>query len=238
MARHTPLVCQHLENLSAKLLEKYQDIIRDYIRGRHGIYALYKKDRLYYVGLAQNLRSRLKQHLRDRHQGSWDRFSAYLVVGSGHIKELESLVLRIVKPKGNKQLGRLSGSQNLLAELSRELRRRQREELQALTGRRARPTRKETASQRVRKQARSRESAPPLAAYFKKPAKLRGKYKGRTYRARVRRDGWLNYNGYLYKSPSAAARDICKRACSGWYFWSFERAPGDWVQLRELKRSR
>ena len=69
------LVCQHLENLSRVALEKYQDIIRDYVRHRHGIYALYRKDRLYYVGLAANLRSRLTAHLRDRHAGTWDRFS-------------------------------------------------------------------------------------------------------------------------------------------------------------------
>lgn len=61
------LVCQHLEGASAKLFEQYADILREYVRGRHGVYALYKEDRLYYVGLAGNLRSRLKQHLRDRH---------------------------------------------------------------------------------------------------------------------------------------------------------------------------
>ena len=69
------LVSQHMEGISAKALEQYQDIIREYIRGRHGIYALYKQERLYYVGLASNLRSRLKAHLRDRHKDLWDRFS-------------------------------------------------------------------------------------------------------------------------------------------------------------------
>jgi type I restriction-modification system DNA methylase subunit len=34
---------------------------------RHGVYALYRGNRLYYVGLASNLRSRLNTHLRDRH---------------------------------------------------------------------------------------------------------------------------------------------------------------------------
>jgi len=45
------LVSQHMEGISAKALEQYQDIIREYIRGRHGIYALYKREKLYYVGL-------------------------------------------------------------------------------------------------------------------------------------------------------------------------------------------
>ncbi len=55
------LVCQHLENVSREALEKYQDIIKNYVRGRHGIYALCKKTRLYYVGLASNLRNRPKR---------------------------------------------------------------------------------------------------------------------------------------------------------------------------------
>jgi hypothetical protein len=77
MARHTPLVCQHLENISRQALEKYQHIIKQYVRYRHGVYALYRRDKLYYVGLASNLRTRLGHHLKDRHGQSWDRFSVY-----------------------------------------------------------------------------------------------------------------------------------------------------------------
>ena len=74
------LVCQHLEHISRDALETYQRIIKSFVKGRHGIYALYKKDKLYYVGLASNLRNRLKHHLRDRHANRWDRFSVYLTI--------------------------------------------------------------------------------------------------------------------------------------------------------------
>ena len=117
LARSRPLVIEHLEDVSRDTLAEYQDIVREYIRGKHGIYALYKKDRLYYVGLASSLGRRLKQHLRDRHGGSWDRFSVYLTRREDHITELEPIVLRIVKPTGNKQLGRFPGSSNLAREL-------------------------------------------------------------------------------------------------------------------------
>ena len=60
MSKRSQLVCQQLENISREALAKYQHIIRHYIRGRNGVYALYKGDKLYYVGLATNLRSRLK----------------------------------------------------------------------------------------------------------------------------------------------------------------------------------
>ena len=38
-------------------LEKYQDIIRRYVRRKQGVYALYRRGKLHYVGLASNLRS-------------------------------------------------------------------------------------------------------------------------------------------------------------------------------------
>ena len=41
MKRRTQLVCQHLENISRQALERHQDIIGQYARGRQGIYALY-----------------------------------------------------------------------------------------------------------------------------------------------------------------------------------------------------
>ena len=114
MSKRAPLVCQHLENVSRTALEKYQAIVKEFVRRRRGVYALYRKDKLYYVGLATNLRSRLRRHLRDRHGQSWDRFSVYLTIGDSHLKELESLILRMVSPKGNKQSGRFVKSEDLM----------------------------------------------------------------------------------------------------------------------------
>jgi len=52
--RKTQLVSQHLERISSDILEDYQKIIRDYIRNRKGVYALYKNNKLYYVRLADH----------------------------------------------------------------------------------------------------------------------------------------------------------------------------------------
>jgi hypothetical protein len=93
MPRRKPLVTQHLEKISRDALEKYQDIVKGFVRSRQGVYALYRGDKLYYVGLASNLRNRLRHHLKDRHGQAWDRFSVYLTIGDGHLKELESLIL-------------------------------------------------------------------------------------------------------------------------------------------------
>ena len=115
-------VCDHLGNVSREALEEYQSVIRAYVRRRHGVYALYRRGKLYYVGLASNLRQRLNTHLKDHHAGSWDRFSVYVTIGDSHLRELEALILRIVKPKANVQRGKLSGSQDLRRRFKRDIR--------------------------------------------------------------------------------------------------------------------
>jgi predicted GIY-YIG superfamily endonuclease len=230
MAKPEHLVCQHLENISSDALEKYQKMIRQYVRRRSGIYALYRGDRLYYVGLARNLRSRLKSHLRDRHRKLWDRFSVYLTIGSEHMKELESLVLRISKPIGNKVKGKFKHSENLHRLFAEDIRRSQKEEFNRLLGREMTKLVLEGKERKGRK--------PVLAKYVQKRLKLRTKYKGKVYKARVRRDGMIIFNGRKFYSPSKAGDIIVAKgtAVNGWHFWEYERAPGDWVSLNELRR--
>jgi len=235
MPRQTPLVCQFLENISREALESYQDIVKDYVWRRQGIYALYRKKRLYYVGLASNLRSRLRQHLRDRHGESWDRFSVYLTIGDSHMKELESLILRIVKTTGNKQKGKFSKAENLRSNLAADIRAKFSERLVSIIG-------AESAKKSPEKQIRKIENKitgrkPALADYVKSPFVLRTRFKGRMLEARVRKDGAVSFCRKIFTSPSLAAAAACKRSTeNGWKFWKYERAPGDWVKLDEMRR--
>jgi hypothetical protein len=232
MAKRTPLVCQHLENISREALEKYQDIIRQYVRRRQGVYALYRRGKLQYVGLASNLRSRLRDHLRDRHQNSWDRFSVYLTIGDSHLKELESLLLRIVKPTGNKQKGKFIKSEDIRRRFARDVKFHQRAELISLLGKRILEEEEEEEEGRI-----SKGRKPILAKYVTGPMKLRTRFKGKTLTARVKRNGLIRFRGKVYSSPSVAAAAACKRrTCNGWTFWKYERAPGDWVRLNELRK--
>jgi len=96
-----PIISGYLERVSALIFDKYKKEITDMIRGHQGLYALYYKNKLYYVGLASNLKNRINHHLRDRHQGKWTHFSLYIIRKADHIKELESLLLRIADPTGN-----------------------------------------------------------------------------------------------------------------------------------------
>ena len=236
MSRRGQLVTQYVENVSRNVLEHYQHLIRGYVRHRHGVYALYRRGKLYYVGLAGNLRSRLSQHLRDKHGESWDRFSVYLTVDNAHVKELETLTLRIMRPPGNKQQGTFARAENLRRRLRGVIRAERLAELDDLIGF-ERQTRGKIENGRpiVSDAAGWR---PPLARYLKnrKGFTIRAHFKGHTTRARVLRDGSISLRRKRYNSPSLAAAIIARHAMNGWIFWLYERAPGDWVHLDNLRK--
>jgi hypothetical protein len=227
MARTPQLVCQHLENISGDVLEDYQDIIREYVSRRQGVYALYYDDDLYYVGLASDLSPRLKAHLGDKHAGQWNRFSVFLTIGDKHLRELETLILRVVKPKpeGNSKTGKFARSEDLRARLAKDIRQRNREKLDHIVGRR-----EETIGFVLPGRM------PPLCSYVKKVFKLRGRSKGKTFHASVRDDGSIRLQGRVHHSPTGAAVAATNYSVDGWRFWTYERAPGDWVRLDELRK--
>lgn len=216
-SRKPKLVTQYLESISSEGFEKHADIIRKFVRGRNGVYALYRKGKLYYSGLASDLRGRLRWHLRDRHADKWDTFSVYLTIGDEHLRELESLILRVAQPPGNRQLGKFSGAQNLTRTFGREIAKKQRIERDRILGRESLAQEKEQSLGRSRR--------------------IRAKYKGTFINARLRGDKRVRMKGKLYGSPSAAASAIGKRAINGWSFWHYERGPGDWVPIDELRNS-
>lgn len=220
-AKATHLVLEHLENIHADVFEQYAVLITQLVNKRNGIYALYQNGTLYYVGLAKNLRARLKAHLRDRHRGAWDRFSAYLTNDGYHLRELESLLLRVVKPEGNRVKGKLRSSSDLKRDLDRMIKDDQVRHRHGLLGTTLRVVPKGPKS--VTRGQDVEDTARHLRAY----------YKERTYTAIVRRDGTVNYRKKVYTSLSAAGRAITKRATNGRHFWRCKDADGVWVRLSD-----
>jgi predicted GIY-YIG superfamily endonuclease len=226
------LVNQYLENVSRDMLKKYQHVIREYVGRKNGIYALYKEDKLCYVGLASNLRSRLRIHLRDKHAGTWNRFSVYLTTSDEHLRELESLVLRIIKPKGNTIKGKFIKAENLRRTLKRHMQEIQKAELMKILGE------KKKSVENFNKRIAQEFSEPPLKPYVKKRFKIRFDYKGKRYVARVRKSGQIYLRGKLYNSPSIASSSIVKRATNGWYCWKYQKSPGEWVRINEFRKKK
>ena len=149
---------------------------------------MYRRRKLYYVGLASNLRGRLKDHLKDKHAGAWDRFSVYLTVSDGHMRELESLLLRIVEPSGNAQLGKFAKSENLARRFGRDVKAAQQRDYDRLMGRTLRRTVK------VVPGSRKNDAKPPLTGCFRRATMLWGVCKGTDYTARVRKDGTIRFD--------------------------------------------
>ncbi len=236
--KRQPLVCQFLEHASSKVLEEYGSHLRSEVGRSHGVYSLYKRDRLYYVGLASNLRGRLDQHLRDRHKGLWDNFSVYLTLESGFMKELESLVLRIAEPKGNKQRGKFARAQSLLKTLKHRIKSEQESERNDLFAKHICKPRRDAARGSVRKgRGKKKVRAAILASFAGHPKTLRRRFKGKNYTAHVRRDGTIRVRGIAgrFNSPSLAAMAISRRPMNGWTFWNYQQAPGKWGSLNALR---
>jgi len=227
------LVTGYIERISSKIFSDFSRQLTDLVGRQHGVYALYKGKRLYYVGLATNLRWRIKQHLKDKHSGKWDKFSLYLVREAEHIKELESLIMRVASPSGNAAKGGLPKADNLKAALHASMKGAMDKRMGDLLGR------KETKPGRRRQKTRrstSEKGLPTLAVYVKKRFSIRGTYKGKTYVAVVNKSGSIRFDGEIYNSPSMAGEAARKRSTNGWTFWHYKNRKGEWVKLDELRR--
>lgn len=231
MSKSRHLVVEHLEDISWKVLEEYRHVVRDMIRGHSGIYALYRRDKLYYVGLASNLMSRLDQHLKDKHKGKWDRFSVYLTAHNEHMKELESLVLRIVSPAGNSVSGKLSKSVNQRRVLNKLIKNHDDDRRAALIGGAY------AVKHRHKKIASRVKGQPVLAGVVQRSIALRGWRNGWEYRATLRKDGLIRYGDKTFESPSAAGLAAVEKACNGWRFWHYRDPKSrEWVPLSKLRK--
>ncbi len=221
------LITQKLEKVSKLVFEKYAKELADLIGSKHGVYALYNEDELYYVGKAKDLRRRITQHMKDRHLAKWTHFSLYLTKKSSHIDEIESILIRIANPKGNKikPKGKLDNA--IKKALEKLIKERHAEELRNLFpgGKKSKKKTPMRGGQR-----------PDLNAYFSKARPLSVTYKGKDYSATLLKNGKIKFKNKVYTSPTAAAKKIVtRRTVNGWTFWFVQNEDGDWVKLSTLK---
>lgn len=111
-----------LESVPAESFGVVAKAIRKILHGKAGIYALYKDDKVYYVGLAKGLHGRIRWHTKDRHGGKWNKFSIFIIEKVRYLKDIETLILHISKPKGNRTRGRIPEQHELRKILEREMR--------------------------------------------------------------------------------------------------------------------
>jgi hypothetical protein len=146
-------------------------------------------------------------------------------MNSGHMKELESLLIRIVSPDGNRTGGRFATSKSLYPVLSRRMKELDADRQAEILG---------GAYAERRRKARATHLTGADALHGVGKRQLCGWYKGEVFTARLRQDGQIRFGGRLYVSPSAAGAAILKRSCNGWAFWHY-RDGGQWVPLSALR---
>lgn len=226
--RREALVFAHLEHVSKELLLRHPDVVREFIGRNTGVYALYRKNRLYYVGLASALRHRLTAHGKNRHGKMWDHFSIYLTIKDQHLREIEALLLRISKPPGAKQSGKLAQSKDMKRQIMSAIRNKNRRETSSLFGS---FIPEDDGSTRTPARGDSE-----LRKLFPAGVRLKATNKGKTFRAIVKRDGRVRFKGKFYGSLSLAAKAAINRSTNGWWFWQIERAKGTWIRLTKIRK--
>lgn len=96
--------------------------LRKILKGYSGVYVLYDGSVIYYVGLTKNLFGRIGAHLRDRHRRKWDHFAIFRIKRAGFLKDVETLLLRVVRPPGNRSMGHIARAGDLTRVLRSEFR--------------------------------------------------------------------------------------------------------------------
>ena len=222
------LVIHRLENVSKAVFKKFYSLITELIGSSPGIYALYDGNELYYVGRSTALRKRVRHHLRDRHFASWTHFSLYLVRKASHIDEIESLLVRIANPKGNRSIPRGRASSAMVKRLKSMVREKQKEEFEELFG-----IRKAMQKGTTRQVSQVRKR---LNGLVPKRTRLYRTYKGKEYKATLTPTGLIKLGKRRFTSPTAAAMAIVDRSSvNGWTFWYIKDSNGDWIRLSDYK---
>lgn len=203
------IITKKLQNIGISALENYSFLLTELIAEQPGIYALYKGNDLYYIGKAVDLKRRLSQHLKDRHHKKWDKFSLFIVNNEKHIGDLESLLVTVCEPKGNRQHPR-GKAVSLESDFRKRIDVYRQEQDALLFGR--------------KKGVSSRKVIP-----------LETVYKGKKYTAKLLSNGNISFNRQIFSSPSAAGRFITgKVSNNGLLFWKSKDKKGKLVSLKKL----
>src|SRR5450755_526539 len=97
-----------LDGIKRESFEVIRKELASLLKHRAGVYALYQNDKLVRVGLGTNIYWRLQGHAKSRRL-VWNKASLF-IIGADNLKflrDLETAIVRIAKPKYNDQQGRV-----------------------------------------------------------------------------------------------------------------------------------
>ena len=102
--------------LPRQILESplFKSELKTLMRGYAGIYALYKRKRLYYVGLTTDLYWRIWHHAKNKNAGKWDHFIIFRIHRVRYLKDIETLISRLTEAPGNRVKGKVPKDADLM----------------------------------------------------------------------------------------------------------------------------
>ncbi len=232
------IITRYLESISAKVFKDdyYKNAVTKMIKGCQGVYALYKNDSLYYVGLAIEFKRRIKQHLKDKHAGKWNKFSLFIIRKEEHIKELESLIVHVAKPKGNGHSGKFKDAENMLPELNRTVDELYFEHKYKMFPQGTKTKKKQTTVTAKRTNVKAER---PLKGLLNKYQRIYCTYNGKDHRAKVLPNGVVELipSKKRFDSPSMAGIAVIKKkTINGWKLWKYKDKNGKLVYIDQLRK--
>lgn len=99
----------------------FEDKLKEIMKEYGGIYALYSKNKPYYVGLTVNFDQRINAHLNNHHENNWDSFAIFHIKKIAYLKDIETIITRIIDLKGNIQRGKVPRNGDINRELKKIL---------------------------------------------------------------------------------------------------------------------
>lgn len=102
------LIQYALDGINRTSFEVIKRELASLVKHRVGIYALYHNDKLVRVGLGANIYWRLKGHAKSK-KLVWNSASLFIIGANNlrYLRDLETAIVRIAKPKYNNQQGRV-----------------------------------------------------------------------------------------------------------------------------------
>ena len=248
MKKRKHILVDALEVKKEFMLEKkYKNIRKKEFAKKPGIYALYNRGKLYYIGHTSDLNIRLKEHHRNRHSGKWDKVSLYFTKTVATAKAVEAIALSLLLgwgwPKGNKQEPKVRKKNKNIEDRILKAMKKITEEI--VVKRSTKPSLRTRSSKKGFRKIASQDGAQKRnfqlkdffsTGFLSGRHNLKAEYKAKTFYALLLPSGEIEYQGVKYLSPSFAAK-AAKRSQSenGWTVWKIQDKSNKWITLDALR---
>lgn len=225
------IITSKIEHIHKDLFGDYSSALAELVGRSQGVYALYHKGELYYVGKAVHLIRRVGQHLKDKHAGKWSHFSIFLTNNREHVSAIESVLISVAYPEGNTARPKGDIDVSLRRTLMKIIQKQHKEKLDTLIGHKdsLRAKKKPKSTRTIRKKTKN-----TLAHKFASGKTLRADFKDKQYKAKLLTNGNIKYASKTYTSPTAAAMQIVGGRINGMRFWRIKNKQGEWVRLKNI----